>query len=392
MISSPREDSALRSLRTLSTLSLLALAAMTAYARQKSSVAPKPAPDVLLFANGDQLTGHLKRASAGSVVFKSDMAGEITVPLDKVKELRSAARFAVLKKGPPTRNNLVGEGDVHIADGTLTITSNQPPVTLPAKDLGFLVDMPAYDKQVGHHLKFTQGWNGSITGGATLVRSTDSATSLTAGISLTRAVPSVEYLPLRSRSTFNLIESYGKSTSPVIPQTIPPSPSPVVVKTSIFHSDAEHDVYFTPRLYALADVAFDHNFSQGLDLQQIYGGGIGWTPIQTAKQQLDLKADVHYEKQKLQTGPNPNLIGTIFGETFRRTLPRKLAFTETGAFIPSWNQTSDYSANVTGALILPVYKRLAASISATDNFLNDPAPGYNRNSFQFVTGVTYSLH
>jgi hypothetical protein len=30
--------------------------------------------------------------------------------------------------------------------------------------------------------------------------------------------------------------------------------------------------------------------------------------------------------------------------------------------------------------------------STTDNFLNDPAPAFKKNSYQFVTGVTYSLH
>jgi hypothetical protein len=363
------------------------------------ALSQQSAPDVLIFTNGDQLTGHLVSAAGGSVVFKSDMAGEITIPVDKVKELRSATTFAVLRKGPPSKANLVGKGDVHIADGNLTVTSSGRPsatiaATIATKDLGFLVDTPTYDKQVDHRVKFTEGWTGSITGGATIVRSTDDATSLTAGISLARTMPSVAFLPLRNRTTFNLIETYGKATSKVIPpppvQT-PPLPTDTITKTSIFHADAERDEYFNPRFYALADTAFDHNFSQGLDLQQIYGVGIGWTPIQTAKQQLDLKADLHYEKQKLQTGPNPNLIGTIFGENFHRNLPHKLLFTETGAFIPGWNHSSDYSANVTGALILPIYKRLSTSLSATDNYLNNPAQFYNRNSFQFVAGVTYSL-
>jgi hypothetical protein len=355
----------------------------------------KAAPDVLIFTNGDQLTGHLESAAGGSVVFKSDMAGEITVPLDKVKDLRSATKFAVLRKAPPGKTDLVGQGDVHVADGNLTVTSaNQPPATIPAKDLGFLVDAPTYDKQTAHSVKFTQGWTGAVTGGATLVRSTDDSTSLTAGISLVRAVPSVPYLPMRNRTTFNLIETYGKSTSPVIPPPPVDSdlPTSAVVKTSIFHADAERDEYFNPRFFALGEVAFDHNFSQGLDLQQIYGVGVGWTPIQTPKQQLDMKADVHYEKQKLQTGPNPDLIGTIFGENYRRNLPRKLVFTEVGSFIPAWNHPSDYSAVVTGALVLPVYKRLSTSLSATDNYLNDPAPFYNKNSFQFVAGISYSLH
>jgi hypothetical protein len=385
------EGSAVRTPRTIYTLILLALFALPACARQDKPAAPSPAPDVLIFTNGDQLTGHLERFIAGSIVFKSDMAGEITISVDKIKELRSATKFAVLRKGPPSPNNLVGEGDVHIADNNLTVTSaNQPPATIATKDLGFLVDTPTYDKQVNHRVKFTEGWAGAITGGATVVRSTDDNTSLTLGIALARVMPSVTYLPLRNRTTFNVVETYGKSTSPVIPQTAPPSP-PQITKTSIFHSDAERDEYFNPRFFALADVAFDHNFSQGLNLQQLYGGGIGWTPIETSRQQLDLKADVHYERQNFQTGTNPDLIGTVFGELYHRNLAHKIVFTENGNFIPAWNHPSDYSAMVTGALVLPTYKKLSTSLSVTDNFLNDPSPGYNKNSFQFVAGVAYAL-
>ena len=67
-------------------------------AHAQTAVPKKPAPDVLIFNNGDQLTGKLQRATGGSVVFKSDMAGEVTVSLDKIKELRSDGGFAVLLK------------------------------------------------------------------------------------------------------------------------------------------------------------------------------------------------------------------------------------------------------------------------------------------------------
>jgi hypothetical protein len=385
----------LQALRNLYVIGLLVLFTVPSLAQNPPAPAPppKPAPDVLIFTNGDQLTGHLVRAVSGNVVFNSDMAGEITVSLDKVKELRSGSAFAALRKGPPSKTNLVAQGNVSVADNSITVTpANAPPATLPIKDLGYLVDWPTYDREVNHRVPFLQGWNGALTGGVTLVRSTDKSTSLTAGITLVRAEPTVDYLPKRNRTTFNLIETYGTSTSPVIPQTVPPSPSPVIVETNIFHADAERDEYFSPTVYALADTAFDHNFSQGLSLQQIYGGGIGWTPIQTARQQVDLKADVHYERQNFfASSNNEDLIGSTFAENYRRNLPRKLLFTEFGNYIPAWNNTNAYSANVGVALALPVWKRLAASLSSTDNYLNNPSPGYKKNSFQFVTGVTYTL-
>jgi hypothetical protein len=40
---------------------------------------------------------------------------------------------------------------------------------------------------------------------------------------------------------------------------------------------------------------------------------------------------------------------------------------------------------------MPTYKRLSVNLSLQDNYLSNPAFGYKDNSFQFVTGVTYSL-
>jgi Protein of unknown function, DUF481 len=380
----------LSALRSFS-LGLSLLFAAAAFAQQ-STPPPKPQPDVLIFTNGDQLTGKLVRVNDGNVVFKSDMAGELTVSLDKIKELRSSGSFSMLKKGPPSKSNLVGQGQVNVADNNVSVTSPpQPPATLPTKDVGYIVDTPMYDREIHHEIGFWHGWNGAITAGATLVRSTDNNTTFTAAVTLARLSPTVDFLPRHTRTTFNLLETYGKATSPVIPQTVPLSPSPVITKTSIFHTDAERDWYFTPRLYALANTAFDHNYAQGLDLQQLYGGGIGWTPIQEDKQQLDLKADIHYERQTFFAQPDLDLIGSIFGETYRRNLPGKLVFNQAAGYIPAWNDSKAYSAMATVGIVLPTWKRLGANFSVTDNYLNNPSPGYKANSFQFLAGLNYAI-
>ena len=267
----------------------------------------------------------------------------------------------------------------------------QPTGTTPADQLGYNGAAADYEKAiVNSHAPF-EHWNGAVTGGATLVRATQNGTTLTAAATLVRLAPGVPYLPAHSRSTIDVSESYGKLTTPIIPQTVPPSP-PSSVKTNIFHADAEYDRYFSPRLYALADLAFDHNFAQGLQLQQIYGGGLGYTAILEPYQELDLKGEIHYEKQHFIGGVgDQNLIGASLGEQYRRNLPYKVIFTETGVYIPAFNNTNAYSANLGVALSLPAYKRLSVALSASDDYLNNPPFGYKKNSFQFVTGVTYTL-
>jgi len=404
----------LRRLTILLTSSLLYLSPFLQ--AQSAPDAAKPTPDVLIFNNGDQLTGHLEKAMGGNIVFKSDMAGEFTIGFDKIKELRSGSKsdqFALLRKGiPVNKKTPAPEGTISVADGNVLVATDKPaantdsssaPASVPAKEVDMLIAKDEFDKQVSGKHSFTEGWNGTVSGGATIVRSTTAGTTLTAALNLVRALPTVSWLPPSNRTTIDVTESYGKDTSPgAIPQTVPPPPT-VTTLNSIFHADAERDEYFSPRFYALADVDFDHNYAQGLQLQQVYGIGIGWTPVKTPKQELDLKVDIHYETQQYistpvngaivtPTTPTTNLIGSTIFEGYHRTLPRKMVFTESVNVLPAYNDATAYSANATAGLAIPVFKRLSASVTTTDNFLNDPAPGYDKNSYQFITGVTYNLH
>ena len=379
---------------TASLLAVVAIAATSAHAQEKP--APKPAPDVIVFTNGGQLSGTLERGVGNSIVFKSDMAGEITVSLDKVKELRASGNFALLRNNVPLTKTPVHPGTVGYADGNVTVSApEQPAETVPVKEVGYLIDEKTYEQQLGQHAGFFTDWNGTINGGATLVRSSTNINTYTAGVALIRSIPTVPYLPPRNRTTFDLQETYGKQTQ------VFPTPE-IVTKTNIFHADGERDQYFSPKFYALVETSFDHNYSQGLSLQAVYGGGIGWTAVKSAKQQLDLKVDLHYETQQYQTNSEiiidpalqpttQKLIGSTFSEVYHRNLPHGIVFTELANVLPAWNDENDYSANGSIGLVMPVFKRFSLNFTTTDNFLNDPAPGYQKNSYQFVTGVTYKL-
>ena len=382
-------------------LSLLAFAPFAYPQAPAAKPAPAPPADVLIFANGDQLTGKLESVTGGNVIFKSDMAGTVTISIDKIKELKSGAEFALLRKGAVPGKTHVPEGSVEVADKKLILTPapNEPPAVVPADDVDYLVDRASFDQQMARKAGFLTGWAGKITGGANIERSTTTGTTFYAGLNLVRAIPTVPWMAPRNRTIVDVNEAYGKLSTPAIPPTVPATPASVVV-TNIFHADAERDQYFSPRFYALVDTSFDHNFGQGLQLQQVYGGGVGYTAIKTPVQELDLKMDVHFERQQyisttvdgvVTTTPPVNLIGTTFFEGYTRNLPHKMLFTESVNFLPAWNDTSAYSANLNAALILPVFKRLAASISVADNYLNNPAEYYQKNSFQFIAGVTYVL-
>lgn len=383
---------------TLSTVVQAALVlAFTAPMYAQAPAAAAPAPDVLVFTNGDQLTGKLLREVAGSVTFHSDMAGDVTVTWDKIKSIKTAQQFAVIQQGQhvtrKTADADIAQGNVQVEDNQVKVTPGTGGATkeIPVKDTQYVIDTPTYTTQLRGNPGFFSGWAGSLTAGATLVEATQNSRNFTGGAALVRAIPSVTWLDPRDRTTVDFTGAYGSVTQP----------GTVGTKTNILHGDAEHDWYFSPRFYFLVDAAWDHNYSQGLSLQQAYGGGIGYTVIKDPKQQLDIKFDVHYERQQYFVTPNivpppplspsKNLIGMDFGDTYMLKLPKGLVFNQTALITPAFNQTNAWSAEATAGLVFPVYKRLGFSLGTLDDFLNDPAAGSKKNSFQFTAGVTYTL-
>lgn len=387
-------------------LALISLIALTFVQPARAQKKPREITDVVIFKNGDQLSGKFERSVTGNILFKSDAVGEVTISLDKVKELRPSSSYVVIKKDEKITRTPKQPVSVAVEDSTLKQTLPTGAVeTIAIKDVGYIIDGETYHKELTENPGPFHNWNGSITGGVTVLQSTSYGQTFTLGTSLIRAVPTVAYLPPRTRTTFNLLETYGKLTQPLIPLPAfcngsknPPGCQDSVAKTNIFHTDFEHDKYLTQRFYILGNVVFDHNYGQGLDFQQLYGFGAGYTILETPIQQLDVKGDIHYMRQNFIqypppqiSSPNQNLIGSTFGEAYKRTLPGKILLTQSGTYIQSWNNTNAWSAIGAFGLALPVYRRFALSVNLLDNYLNNPAFGYKKNSLQFVTGVTYTL-
>ena len=347
----------------------------------------KPDPDILIFSDGEKLIGHLISATGSSVKFKSDMAGEVTVDWSKIQELHSSQKFAAIPKDVTFRKaedaNRVAQGTVEMTAQSLQVNTSAgaSPQAVPVSNVANLVEEAAFQRAL-HRARFVEGWKGAATAGLSITEATQKNQTVTAALNLVRGVPSEGWLPARSRTIFDFNEAYGKTSQSGTP----------TVKTSLLHFDVEQDWYLSPRAFAFGQAAFDHSYSQGLSLQQNYGGGMGLVVIKKANQELDFKASVNYIDQRFETSKfNQSLIGSTFGETYNRKYTRGILFSEQAGFTPAWNNTTAYSAFVSSALTFPVYRHLGLSLNALDNFLNDPPPGFKKNSFQFTAGVTYSI-
>jgi hypothetical protein len=400
--------------RILISILTIALGIAEYCAAQSKPAAPPAgsAPDALVLTNGDTLHGKLVSATAGKVTFHCDPLGDISLSWDKIKELHATEQFGVLNQAVALRGKQrhiqLPVGTIDVADQLVTVHPENapPPAPIPVKNAQYIMDNAALDRQINHEPIFFTGWNGSATAGATLVSATTDQYTFTGAVNLIRTVPTVAWLDPRNKTLFGFNESYGKITQPAYSYPAAPPATgtiavPAIITTSsISHFGAERDEYFSPRVYALAQATFDHNYAQDLQLQQIYGGGVGWTAAKSAKQEFDLKGTIQYEEQQFVPGSgnvNQNLIGSTFSAIYLLHV-KLLTFAQQVSFIPAYNRFSAYSATETDTVTFPAYKNFGFTLGTLDSYLNDApfigtstTPPTKPNSFQFTMGLTYAI-
>jgi len=320
-----------------------------------------PAADTLTFTNGEKLIGHFVHAHGSIVTFKSDSVGEVNVDWSKIQELHTSQKVLVIGKDVKLgrhRSDLskVPQGTMTVAAQTVTLAPESgAPIVIPVPDAAHVVDADAFQRTVIHNPGFLEDWKGAISAGASIVEATQQSRTFTTAINLIRAIPPENWVDARNRTIVNFSASTGLVTQPNTPQ----------LKTEIVHGDFERDEYFKgSAVYGFGQAAFDHNFSQGLNLQQAYGGGIGMTVVKHANTTVDVKGSVTYIRQSFQIASSDhNLIGSIFAENLTHKFGKGILFLEGLSVTPAWNEPHAYSANANAALTLPVYKRFAFSIS-----------------------------
>lgn len=383
-----RNDFVRRPLSLLAFLAATVLLSSAAHAADK----PKPEPDLLILANGDTLHGQLVKEVGGKVTFHTNALGDVDIPWSQIKELHAGERYGVLPKNLKLHRkkslDQIPSGSLDMTNQSITLhpPSGAAPAPIPVTDAEYILDYPTLDQQINHEPNFFTGWNGAATAGATLVQATQNQYTVSGALGLVRMVPSVSWLNPRNRTSFDFSGSYGKITQPGTP----------TIKSSIYHIDAERDQYISSHLFGLGQVSFDHNFALNLQMQQIFGGGFGWTLFDTPHHEADVKGTIQYENQRFinaAPGSNLSLIGSTFSADYMLHL-KMFTYTQNVAFMPAYNTPRAYSADETNTVAFPAYKNFGFSVGTIDTYLNDPpvsVPPTKRNSFQFTMGLTYAI-
>jgi putative salt-induced outer membrane protein YdiY len=341
--------------------------------------------DVLRLKNGDVIHGTWERVMGGNLLFKSDLGGEITVDVSKIKSLETATpAVALLPKG----STLKGKLEV-TPQGKWRLVPNAPATTRPAEH--FLAAYPEknfakLERTV--HAKPWQEWNGAANLGYGMITGDTQSRSFAANVNATRLQPNIPGLPVKWRSNFFLtaLFSHAKSSS-----------SAAEISSNTFSGGLRQDRLFGTKNFVFVLGQYDYIQPQGIKLRQTYGGGFGRDMIHRPKLALSLLGGMTYVRTNLEnTSAFPLPPGTsllqnsaqaLVGEKVSAKLTKWLSLIHDINFYPNLTQTGEYRFDTATTLAVPLAKRLSFSISFVDFYLSNPLPGNHKNNATVSTGL-----
>jgi Protein of unknown function, DUF481 len=355
---------------------VFALICLCAFAMLANSAAA----DTVSLKNGDHVTGKVTDADAKTVTLKTDFAGDIKINWASVQEITSDYTLFVA-----TADKQMVNGPITVEGTDMVVhTKANGSVHVPLASLS-VVRSPdaeaAYEKSLRPPL--TADWNGAVDAGLALARGNSETTNLNLGFQAARKT-------LNDQITLSTSTIYSTNDAP----------GGGVTANEIL-GDARYDRNFDHGdLFGFVSGDFTHNALQGLNLQSIYTGGVGWHAIHSAATTLDVLAGINYTRASYSptagstttVAVQQNIAGATVGENFKHQFGAITTFTEDFNFYPNITNAGPYRYAFDAGAATKISKWLGWQVTFSDRYVSDPPiEGTKANDVVFSTGITASF-
>jgi hypothetical protein len=342
------------------------------------------ATDFVIFKNGDRVTGRLVTASYESVTFHGNATGDLNLDWADIDHVTVTSTLSI-----HTSNTVKTARE----EATITTASNErlvidgtgKPVTINRQDLESTATPPKKSGAGG----LLSGWGATLQSQNNLIRSTQKQTQLGATFHAGRQSDSQERFKHQT-TAFNLQAIYNDSRKP----------SASAVITSLYSGGIQQNVYLTDTsktyAYALGDAY--HNSSLGLNVEQEYGGGIGWKG-RTKRQTYGLSGDLRYLHEDLKAG-TPSLDSAAFGATenyqYRFPWPKKgppVVFVERILVLIPFSDSRAIQARGLAQINVPFNSKFSIGVQLIDDYLRNAPPTSKQNysNTQYTLKYTFGV-
>lgn len=325
------------------------------------SIKAQAGQDVVIFKNGDRLTGEVKSLERGRLRFDTDATGTIPVEWDKVALLKSEQNIQVETE---TGERFLGRLQAGAEEFTVVVQGDADPMTLPMSQVVLMT--PIEERRVDRlDIDFTAGYNFAKASEAQQVR---------LGLDLAART---------ERRIFSMNADAVQSDS---------EDSESSQRQSL---DLQYRRLWPSRWYSGALVSLDRNDELGLDLRTSAGVGGGRYLRQTNSSILSLGGGVQLSRENVSTGISDEdtveAVVSLNWDWFRYDSP-ELDLSTTLQIIPNLTESGRVRGEFDVSLKWEIVEDLFWELSLYDSYDNDPVvDGAEKNDYGIATSLGWSF-
>ncbi|MFH1719432.1 MAG: DUF481 domain-containing protein [Planctomycetota bacterium] len=319
--------------------------------------------DELVLKNGDRLTGKIVRLVDGKLVFKSDVAGEVTVELSNIQTFSSDEPITVNLKDKTGFNQKVlgaGAGRFGVEGSDL----------LEAQE--FVV---ADIVSINPPIKPIPKWTGDISAGITSTHGNTKTEMISANANFSKRTE-------KDRTMLGADYAKGEQEDPDTGQT--------VTIEDWWRARGKYDYFFGEKKYGYLDGRYEKDAVAELDRRVIVGagGGYQWIESENMNFSTELGLASLYEKFDNQTESNSEMSFQV-GYNFDKKLRKNIKFTHDLTFYPSIDKFSDYFLTSTAGVRADFTEKIFMTFKTIFNYDETPAVGAHKTDVKYFLGIGY---
>lgn len=337
-------------------------------------LAPRaPAQQTLVLANGDRLTGTLKRIDGHAWVFGYD-GGDVKIPVEQIAGYASNGPVGLrLADGSVVAAVVSAAGD----SLTLTLPDSAVRRVAPAalEAVGPATNLKALQRiAIGWFSPLDRFWTTTGSLGFSDKRGNSRAWGVSAGLEIAR------------RTTHDRLD-FAAGVAHEEAQPAGGAFQTTVARSFLFF---EADVYFSPGVYFSAFTRQEQDRFQQLRLRSTYTSGFGYQLVQSPTADLRVNTLGGVRREDLLTAgvtatPIIDLLAAYRQSFGIAGLAGRLDYA------PKTGDFRDYILTSSGSITAKVYRGIGLRLEVQGQFNSRPQPGVRKTDVLTTTTLTYSI-
>jgi len=319
------------------------------------------AADEIQFINGDRLTGKIKSAADGKMVISTDVAGDVTVDLAKVKTFTTTEPIELH----------VGQKNVIKA----TVAAG-PQGTVQAAAGGGMAGGPVAIKDIKSINPPPVKWTGALAANGLITRGNSNTENFGLTLDASRRAE-------QDRISFSAGYLYGRQKDP--------GTGVSSTTTDNWFLFGKYDYFFSKHFYGFLSTRIERDRIAELNLRFTPAVGVGYQWIEKPNMNFLTEAGLAWVYEDFENADSADHFALRLAYHFDKKLNDKVSFFHNLEYLPSIEDSSDFNLNADAGVRVTLTKNMFTEFKFEWKYDGEPAPGAAQNDLRYLLGVGWAF-